>query len=552
MPTPTLARSSAPPTAEQEEVTSSSTTKERRPRRTRRQRRADRGEFRLGPRGRRLTLALHITSSVGWMGLSMSMATLALIGHLTTDPGIAEGAYFAMYIFDETTVSLISLVCGVTGVLLGHGTPWGLLRHRWVLTKWVLSLAVAVFAWVYTHPLVLVAAEKAAASKGGVYRPSEEGALLAWTVPPVFGVLVFLGFLSVYKPWGRTRRGLRYAARRAGAGAAGPATGSGSGSGSAGAKSAVDVPVTVGAVDRLAEGVVGLRLVPADGARTAEWSAGAHIDLVLPSGKVRQYSLYGDPEDTGGYRVAVLREPAGRGGSAEVHGLSEGDRIAVRGPRNHFPLADAESLLFVAGGIGIVPFLPMIEEAERRGADWRLVYVGRSRAAMAFVRELEHYGTERVRVHPRDVADRPDLGALLAGSPEGTAVYCCGPQALMRAVEETMDTACPSGTLHLERFESSADKRQAADNLPFEVELAASGTVVAVPADQSVLEALREEAPGLSASCEDGLCGSCELRVLHGTPDHRDDVLSPSDRTRTDLMYPCVSRAQSPRLVVDL
>ncbi|MGW7416909.1 2Fe-2S iron-sulfur cluster-binding protein [Streptomyces sp. NPDC054863] len=550
MPTPTLARSSAPPTAEQEEVTSSDTKQERRPRR---QKRAERGEFRLGPKGRRLTLALHITSSVGWMGLSMSMATLALIGHLTTDPGIAEGAYFAMYIFDETTVSLISLVCGVTGVLLGHGTPWGLLRHRWVLTKWVLSLAVAVFAWVYTHPLVLVAAEKAAASKGGVYRPSEEGALLAWTVPPVFGVLVFLGFLSVYKPWGRTGRGRRYAARRAGSAKAGSAGAGAVGAvGAAGAKSAVDVPVTVGAVDRLAEGVVGLRLVPADGARTAAWTAGAHIDLVLPSGKVRQYSLHGDPDDTGGYRVAVLREPAGRGGSAEVHGLSAGDRIAVRGPRNHFPLADADSFLFVAGGIGIVPFLPMIEEAERRGAQWRLVYVGRSRAAMAFVRELERYGTERVLLHPRDEADRPDLRALLARSPKGTAVYCCGPQALMRAVEETRESARPDTTLHLERFESSADKRQDADNKPFEVELAASGTVVEVPADRSVLEALREEAPGLSASCEDGLCGSCELRVLRGTPDHRDDVLSPSERDRTDLMYPCVSRAHGSRLVVDL
>ncbi len=134
----------------------------------------------------------------------MSMATLALIGYLTTDPGIAEGAYYAMYIFDETTVSIVSLVSGVTGVLLGCGTPWGLLRHWWVLVKWVLALSIAVFAWVYTHPLVLTAAERAGQAEGGTYRPGTEAAVLAWTVPPVFALLVFLSLLSVYKPWGRT------------------------------------------------------------------------------------------------------------------------------------------------------------------------------------------------------------------------------------------------------------------------------------------------------------------------------------------------------------
>ncbi|MFJ5999447.1 PDR/VanB family oxidoreductase [Streptomyces sp. NPDC092370] len=481
------------------------------------------------------------------MGLSLSMATLALIGYLTSDPGVAEGAYYAMYIFDESTVSLVSLVCGATGVLLGCGTPWGLLRHWWLLVKWVLTLGVGVFAWVYTHPLVLTAAEKAAATEGGVFRPSPEGTLLAWTVPPVFGVLVFVGVVSVYKPWGRTRRGLRYAQALAGAPA--PSS-SGSGSG-AGPARATDVPVTVEAVDRPAEGVVSLRLAPVSGAATEPWRPGAHIDLVLPSGKVRQYSLHGDPADGSAYQVAVLRDTKGRGGSVEVHGLSVGDRLCVRGPRNHFPLVDAPAFLFVAGGIGIVPFLPMIEEAMRRGTPWRLLYVGRSRASMAFLPRLERYGAERVFVYARDLTGRPDLAAHLSAGPAGTAVYCCGPDGLMRAVEELMDTACPAGVLHLERFTAAADTA-VGENLPFEVELGSTGAVVSVRADQSALEALRQEAPGLAASCEDGLCGSCELRVLRGTPDHRDHVLSPAERGRTDVMYPCVSRARGGRIVVDL
>ncbi|WP_438486749.1 PDR/VanB family oxidoreductase [Streptomyces sp. S186] len=503
----------------------------------RRSKKKDGKGFRLSARGRKLTLALHIASSVGWMGLSMSMATLALIGYLTTDPGIAKGAYYAMYVFDETTVSIVSLVSGVTGVLLGCGTPWGLLRHWWVLVKWALALSVALFAWVYTHPLVLIAAAQAGEAEGGTYRPSTEGALLAWTVPPVFGLLVFLSLLSVYKPWGRTARGRRHAA-------AGRAQ-------AAGAAPGGDTPVTVTAVDRLADDVVGLRLALVSG-QAALWAPGAHIDLVLPSGLVRQYSLHGDPDDRSGYRVAVMREPAGRGGSVEVHGLSVGDRLAVRGPRNHFPLAEAESFLFLAGGIGIVPFLPMIAEAERRNATWRLVYVGRGRDTMAFRTELEKYGPEQVLICPRDTADRPDLAAHLAASPDGTAVYCCGPDRMMRAVEELMPTACPSGRLHLERFTASARETGPQDDRPLEVELRSTGEVVTVDAGQSVLDALREAAPGLSASCEDGLCGSCELRVLAGTPDHRDDVLSRAERERTDVMYPCVSRARGDRLVVDL
>ncbi|MGW0737863.1 PDR/VanB family oxidoreductase [Streptomyces sp. NPDC002851] len=512
----------------------------------------------LSSRGRKLTLALHISTSVGWMGLSLSMATLAVIGYFTTDPGVAEGAYYAMYVFDETTVSIVGLASLITGVLLGTGTPWGLLRHWWVVVKGSIALFMLVFAWAYTHPLVITAAEQAGEARGG-YTPSTEGTILLWTVPPLFVLLVYASIISVYKPWGRTPRGRTYQAARTQQRTTGTGTDTGTAQNAPEPqkeeeRATQELAVTVDAVDEIADGVADLHLVPASGEPVAPWTPGAHIDLVLPSGRLRQYSLHGDPADRSAYRVAVLREPTGRGGSLEVHGLRAGDHVAVRGPRNHFPLAETGSYVFIAGGIGIVPFLPMIQEVERRGAQWRLVYVGRTRAAMAFAEELDTaYGPEKVALHARDVTDRPDLSVTLANAPAGTAVYVCGPSALMDAVQELMPSSCPEGTLHLERFEASEKSYDPADNTPFEVELAGSGEVVTVPADTSMLDTLRESvAPGLSASCEDGLCGSCELRVLRGVPEHRDDVLSPADRDRTDVMYPCVSRIRGDRVVVDL
>ncbi|MEV4426612.1 PDR/VanB family oxidoreductase [Streptomyces sp. NPDC049602] len=293
-----------------------------------------------------------------------------------------------------------------------------------------------------------------------------------------------------------------------------------------------------------AEGVVELRLT---GDGLPSWQPGAHVDLVLPSGLVRQYSLCGDPSDTGTYTVATrLIEEAqgGRGGSREVHEqLREGVEIEIRGPRNRFPLVDSPAYVFVAGGIGITPVLPMLRATEAAGADWRLVYCGRSRATMPYLAEIEALGAGgRVTVVAEDESGFPEL-EFLADLPEGTAVYCCGPDGLMDAVGAAM----PEGRApRLERFTAAATTGGTA----FEVELRRSGRTLTVAADQSLLSAVREELPGLMYSCRQGFCGTCRQRVLEGEIDHRDELLT--DAERDDSMLICVSRCAGKRLVLDL
>ncbi|MFA3838021.1 PDR/VanB family oxidoreductase [Streptomyces aureus] len=297
--------------------------------------------------------------------------------------------------------------------------------------------------------------------------------------------------------------------------------------------------------ESVADGVVQLRL---EGQGLPAWEPGAHLDLVLPSGLIRQYSLCGDPEDTSSYTVATRLIADGRGGSREVHEqLQEGSEIEVRGPRNRFPLAaGAPSYVFVAGGIGITPILPMLRALEARGADWRLLYAGRTRASMPFLEEAEKLGGERGRVSvvAEDEDGRPDLAGLLADSAPDTAVYCCGPEGLMEAVAAALPGHCE---LHLERF---APHTSADGNGPFEVELRRSGRTVPVLAGTSVLAAVRAEVPNVSYSCEQGFCGTCQQRVLEGEIDHRDELLTDSERD--DSMLICVSRARGERLVLDL
>ncbi|MEU1202233.1 PDR/VanB family oxidoreductase [Streptomyces sp. NPDC005813] len=293
--------------------------------------------------------------------------------------------------------------------------------------------------------------------------------------------------------------------------------------------------------ERVADGVVQLRL---EGRDLPRWEPGAHLDLVLPSGLVRQYSLCGDPEDTSSYTVATRLVEDGRGGSREVHEqVWEGSEIEVRGPRNRFPLVDAPSYVFVAGGIGITPVLPMLRAVQGH-ADWRLVYGGRSRASMPFLEEIEKLDPERVTVVAADEDGLPDLDALFAELPRDTAVYCCGPEGLMAAVEARV----PDGaTLHLERF---APRTSSEGNGSFEVELRRSGRAVTVAADSTVLAAVRAELPGTVYSCEQGFCGTCQQRVLEGEIDHRDELLT--DAERDDSMLICVSRARGERIVLDM
>ena len=301
----------------------------------------------------------------------------------------------------------------------------------------------------------------------------------------------------------------------------------------------------------VAEGVVVIDLRAADGAVLPPWSPGAHIDLQCGS-LTRQYSLCGDPGERSTYRVAVRRENPGRGGSAYVHDhLAEGDPVTVIGPRNHFPLVAAQRYIFVAGGIGITPILPMLAAAQKNDIDWRLAYGGRSRISMPFVDELLEQYSDRVMVHPEDEVGLLDLDVLVGAPGVGTAVYCCGPEPLLNAVEQRAST-WSAGTLHLERF--APKDIVTGPNTPFRIEIASTGQVLEVPAHRSALDVLTEAGVGVLSSCTEGTCGTCETGVLGGQVDHRDSLLSADEQRANDVMFVCVSRAQAQDavLVLDL
>ncbi|MDX3452027.1 PDR/VanB family oxidoreductase [Streptomyces sp. ME02-8801-2C] len=302
-----------------------------------------------------------------------------------------------------------------------------------------------------------------------------------------------------------------------------------------------------------ADGVASLVLAPRDGVPLPPWQPGAHIDVVLPTGTVRQYSLCGPTTVTDCWRVAVLREPDGRGGSQWIHdNIRDGSELRVRGPRNNFPLRPAARYLFVAGGIGITPLLPMIAEAEAADADWSLLYGGRTRESMAFLSELEHYG-DHVTVRPQDEYGLLDLPGHL-GEPDPSAlVYCCGPAGLIDAVEAHC-AGWPKGSLNVERFAAAPGQEPGEGDGPFEVELRSSGVTLTVPPGQSVLRAVEEAGVPVLSSCEEGICGSCETAVLAGEIDHRDSLLTDDERAANDTMLICVSRARARggRLVLDL
>ncbi|MFB4305129.1 cytochrome P450 [Actinomadura sp. GTD37] len=330
------------------------------------------------------------------------------------------------------------------------------------------------------------------------------------------------------------------------------------GDGAAVASVATGAPyeLTVTRAEEAADDVLALTLAPAGGSETPAWEPGAHLELRLPSGRVRQYSLCGDPAD-GSYRVAVLREPDGRGGSAEVHALARaGATFGVRGPRNHFPLVDADSYLFLAGGIGVTPILAMVREVARRGAAFEVVYGGRTRASMAFRDELSALAGDRLRLLPQDETGVPDLKAVLAEQADpDAAIYCCGPAPMIAAAEAACDELGIRPRLHVERFTGDDALEVAFDpalNTEFDVHLARTGRTLRVPADRRMIEVIREAVPGLSYDCEKGYCGACETRVLAGEPEHRDSLLTDEERAAGRTMMICVGRCASSRLVLDL
>ncbi|WP_151480383.1 PDR/VanB family oxidoreductase [Streptomyces albicerus] len=298
-----------------------------------------------------------------------------------------------------------------------------------------------------------------------------------------------------------------------------------------------------------ADGVLALTLRHPLGEELPAWEPGAHIDVVLGPDLERQYSLCGDPADLRSWRIAVLREPDGRGGSAYVHGqLEVGEKVRVRGPRNHFALQPSPRYRFVAGGIGITPILPMLAAAEAAGAEWTLLYGGRTRDSIAFTEELSRYG-DKVRIAPQDETGLLDLGSVLGTPQPDTLVYCCGPGPLLDAVEERC-AGWPKGALHVERFQPKVQETGA--DTEFEVVLERSGHTLTVPADVSVLDTVRAAGVEVLFSCTEGTCGTCETDVLDGTPDHRDSVLTDEEREAGETMLICVSRCRGKRLVLDL
>lgn len=309
--------------------------------------------------------------------------------------------------------------------------------------------------------------------------------------------------------------------------------------------------VVAGRADEAA-GVVSLTLHHPAGEPLPGWEPGAHIDLVLADGLTRQYSLCGDPADVTSWQVAVLREPAGRGGSAYVHDkLIEGTRVRVRGPRNNFALVPSHRYLFVAGGIGITPILPMTAAAEAAGAEWTLLYGGRSRSSMAFAERLAATYADRVRIAPEDEYGLLDLASFLADPAPDTLVYCCGPEPLLNAVEERCATGWPSGALHVERFKAR-QTGAAAPAASFEVVLRRSGMTLTVPQDRSVLHTVRDAGVQVLYSCTEGTCGTCETDIVDGEAEHRDSVLTPEEQAANETIMICVSRCKGARLVLDL
>ncbi|RKN69687.1 oxidoreductase [Microbacterium sp. CGR2] len=299
-----------------------------------------------------------------------------------------------------------------------------------------------------------------------------------------------------------------------------------------------------------AHDVLSLELDDPAGNLLPEWAPGAHIDLCFANGLERQYSLCSDPADLRMWRVAVLAETPSRGGSRYVHQtLRTGDTVRASAPINHFGLEDASAYVFLAGGIGITPILPMVAEAERRGVPWRLAYLGTRRDGMAFA-SAPHLSAETARLVSRDREERLDLATWIGSVSEGTGIYACGPARMLDALE-ALSLDWPHGALHLERFQPKTfGESQGADT--FEVVATRSDLVVTVDRGCSILEMLENAGIGVPSSCLEGVCGTCETAVIDGAPEHRDSILTPDERESNETMMICVSRSLGERLVLDI
>jgi len=315
--------------------------------------------------------------------------------------------------------------------------------------------------------------------------------------------------------------------------------------------STIDVRVAAKVCE--AEGICSYELVRVDGAPLPPFEAGAHIDVHLGDGLVRQYSLCNAPHETRRYLIGVLRDPGSRGGSAAMHdAVHAGSVLTIGVPRNHFPLVDAPRTLLLAGGIGVTPMLAMAEALAAKGAAFEMHYCARSPERAAFRERIAASSfAEQVHFHyDSDAAQRLDLPALLA-APADTHLYVCGPAGFIEHVlAAARERGWPDAQLHVEYFAGAAI--DTAGDQPFEVKLASSGQTFTVPAGRSVIRVLAEQGIQLPYSCEEGVCGTCLIRVLDGVPEHRDLYLTDEERAANDQFMPCCSRARTKLLVLDL
>lgn len=303
-----------------------------------------------------------------------------------------------------------------------------------------------------------------------------------------------------------------------------------------------------------AQDICAVELVAEPGQTLPGFSAGSHIDVHLPGGLTRQYSLCNDPAEQQHYQIAVLRDPASRGGSVAVHDLvQEGQALQISAPKNHFALAHgAPRHLLLAGGIGITPLLCMAQRLRATGASFELHYATRSLARTAFRDEIAAFG-DKVKLHldDGDAAQKLDLPAVLAAQPAATRLYVCGPTGFIDFVLATAKArGWPADHLHLEYF--GAAPQDTTGDQAFEVRLASSGQTYTVPADKTVVQALQAHGIEIMVSCEQGVCGTCLTRVLEGECDHRDLYLTDEEKAANDQFTPCCSRAKSKLLVLDI
>jgi vanillate O-demethylase ferredoxin subunit len=302
-----------------------------------------------------------------------------------------------------------------------------------------------------------------------------------------------------------------------------------------------------------AEDIASYELVRADGGVLPPFSAGSHIDVHLPGGLVRQYSLCNDPHNAAHYRLGVLRDAASRGGSAAMHTqVHEGDVLTISEPRNHFALHAAPHTVLLAGGIGITPLLCMAQRLVAIGASFEIHACNRSLPRSAFVEELRAFG-ERFHLHLDDgePAQKLDLPAVLRNAPEGARLYVCGPAGFIDFVVNTAKAqAWPGDHVHLEYF--GAAPQDTTGDGSFQVKVASTGKVYTIAADQTVTAALAAQGVDILVSCEQGVCGTCLTRVLEGQCEHRDMYLTDEEKAANDQFTPCCSRAKSALLVLDL